>query len=210
MQQIVKPPHLDPIGANAQGWESESVASACFVSQCGRVWGRCTQGGAASPRSSCPLACRTGHSPQCSVTPKRATAGASAQPASPSRAPRSETPAQAAPEEVSKSAPAPAPAPACCFQASAFLFGWTSRTHLPSDRANPLDTCSLYKKKKNHLHQYRSSGSKTSSAERYYIAEPCFTSLARDDWPIDLLCGIGDSHLDDSPSRHCNNHNIRL
>jgi hypothetical protein len=29
-------------------------------------------------------------------------------------------------------------------------------------------------------------------------------------WPIDLISGTGDSPLDDSPSRHCNNHNISL
>jgi hypothetical protein len=29
-------------------------------------------------------------------------------------------------------------------------------------------------------------------------------------WPIDLIWGIGDSPLDDSPSRYCNNHNISL
>jgi hypothetical protein len=29
-------------------------------------------------------------------------------------------------------------------------------------------------------------------------------------WPIDLIGGTGDSPLDDSPSRHCNNHNISL
>jgi hypothetical protein len=29
-------------------------------------------------------------------------------------------------------------------------------------------------------------------------------------WPVDLICGTGDSPLDDSPSRHCNNHNISL
>jgi hypothetical protein len=29
-------------------------------------------------------------------------------------------------------------------------------------------------------------------------------------WPIDLIWGTGDSPLDDSPSRHCNNHNISL
>jgi hypothetical protein len=27
-------------------------------------------------------------------------------------------------------------------------------------------------------------------------------------WAIDLIFGTGDSPLDDSPSRHCNNHNI--
>jgi hypothetical protein len=27
-------------------------------------------------------------------------------------------------------------------------------------------------------------------------------------WPIDLIWGIGESPLDDSPSRHCYNHNI--
>jgi hypothetical protein len=27
-------------------------------------------------------------------------------------------------------------------------------------------------------------------------------------WPIDLIWGTGDSPLDDSPSRHCNKHNI--
>jgi hypothetical protein len=29
-------------------------------------------------------------------------------------------------------------------------------------------------------------------------------------WPIDLIWGTGDSPPDDSPSRHCNNHNISL
>jgi hypothetical protein len=29
-------------------------------------------------------------------------------------------------------------------------------------------------------------------------------------WPIDLIWGTGESPLDDSPSRQCNNHNISL
>jgi hypothetical protein len=29
-------------------------------------------------------------------------------------------------------------------------------------------------------------------------------------WQIDLIWGTGDSLLDDSPSRHCNKHNISL
>jgi hypothetical protein len=29
-------------------------------------------------------------------------------------------------------------------------------------------------------------------------------------WPIDLIWGTGDSPLDDSSSRHCDNHNISL
>jgi hypothetical protein len=29
-------------------------------------------------------------------------------------------------------------------------------------------------------------------------------------WLIDLICGTGDSPLDDSPLRHSNNHNISL
>jgi hypothetical protein len=29
-------------------------------------------------------------------------------------------------------------------------------------------------------------------------------------WPIDLMWGTGNSPLDDSPSRHCNNHKISL
>jgi hypothetical protein len=32
----------------------------------------------------------------------------------------------------------------------------------------------------------------------------------RRNWPIDLIYGTGDSPLDDSPSRHCNNQNISL
>jgi hypothetical protein len=34
--------------------------------------------------------------------------------------------------------------------------------------------------------------------------------LLKRNWPIDLIWGTGDSPLDDSPSRHCNNHNISL
>jgi hypothetical protein len=29
-------------------------------------------------------------------------------------------------------------------------------------------------------------------------------------WPIGLIWGTGDSRLNTSPSRHCNNHNISL
>jgi hypothetical protein len=29
-------------------------------------------------------------------------------------------------------------------------------------------------------------------------------------WPFDLISGIEDSPLDDSPSRHCNKHNISV
>jgi hypothetical protein len=29
-------------------------------------------------------------------------------------------------------------------------------------------------------------------------------------WPIDMILGIGDSPLDNSPSRHCNNRKISL
>jgi hypothetical protein len=34
--------------------------------------------------------------------------------------------------------------------------------------------------------------------------------LPKRNWPIDLIRGTGDSPLDDSPSRHFNNHNIGL
>jgi hypothetical protein len=77
------------------------------------------------------------------------------------------------------------------------------------------------KKEERQMHMHATSGIRTrgSMFERYMVRvhKSVKTLLLIEEnrrlkrnWPIDLIWGTGDSPLDDSPSRHCNNHNISL
>jgi len=85
---------------NLRKWMHMDVFCLLVSQKCSCVWRRSTRRGNTSPYCSCPLASRTGHSPQSSVTPKRGTVGALPPSANPSLTPHFATLVLTAVEEV--------------------------------------------------------------------------------------------------------------